>query len=287
MADSSPDEVSEASVVAEIAALLKAVAWLRAEDTTLFPLDPKAQRGRGPRAGKLRWQWECKILAPADSPYAGEWYRMSVRFPVGYPHLPPRLQMLSIVIHAEVELRDPYEGQLEDVFYEQLTASRTERASGSADGGGGSSSSHPAGASRSPATRPPLRFAVGARVMCKVAPSEWRPGRVSQVWYAEEGWKDERVAPYQVALDDGRYIFAPLDTDSLVRAAAADEGGGEEKQEHGAAAAHDAALTAALEARDAGQEAASSGGGAGGEGAAPPRFSVRGALELLREAFRA
>jgi hypothetical protein len=33
--------------------------------------------------------------------------------------------------------------------------------------------------------------------------------------YAEEGWK--QPAPYQIKLDDGRLIFAPLDEDSVVR----------------------------------------------------------------------
>ena len=67
-------------------------------------------------------------------------------------------------------------------------------------------------------TRPPLRFAVGDRVRCCVAPDQWAGGRVARLWYREDAWPVERVAPYQVALDDGELIFAPADDDDVIRA---------------------------------------------------------------------
>jgi len=59
------------------------------------------------------------------------------------------------------------------------------------------------------------RFAVGTAVECNVGPDLWKRGTVVALDYAEEGWK--QPAPYQIKLDDGRLIFAPLDEDSVVR----------------------------------------------------------------------
>lgn len=70
------------------------------------------------------------------------------------------------------------------------------------------------------ARAPALRFTVGERVRCRVSQSEWAPGCVAQLWYHEPGWPETRLVPYQVELDDGRLIFAPLDKDELIRAEA-------------------------------------------------------------------
>ena len=62
--------------------------------------------------------------------------------------------------------------------------------------------------------QPPLRFTPGDRVECNVG--EWAPGKIVQIWYMEEGMPEP--APYQVLLDDGRFIFAPEDDDDCIRA---------------------------------------------------------------------
>ena len=62
---------------------------------------------------------------------------------------------------------------------------------------------------------PSLRFALGDRVECKVGDNKWIPGEVVQLWYEEEGMAEP--APYQVLLDDGFHIYAPVDNDSHVR----------------------------------------------------------------------
>lgn len=65
---------------------------------------------------------------------------------------------------------------------------------------------------------PALRFAVGDRVRCKVAPTTWAAGVVTQVHYREPQWPAHATAPYQVELDeDGQLIFAPADDDRLIR----------------------------------------------------------------------
>merc|ERR1740123_2323289 len=64
-----------------------------------------------------------------------------------------------------------------------------------------------------------LRFAVGTRVQCRTGQGEdgWSNGSVAKLWYREDRWHKDRVAPYQIKLDDGRLIFAPLDDDRVVR----------------------------------------------------------------------
>jgi hypothetical protein len=62
-----------------------------------------------------------------------------------------------------------------------------------------------------------LRFAVGAAVQCRVGPEQWERGTISQLWYRESQWPEGAFAPYQIVLDDGRAIFAPFDSDQVIR----------------------------------------------------------------------
>eukprot|EP00316_Scyphosphaera_apsteinii_P023109 CAMPEP_0119341044 /NCGR_PEP_ID=MMETSP1333-20130426/101524_1 /TAXON_ID=418940 /ORGANISM="Scyphosphaera apsteinii, Strain RCC1455" /LENGTH=598 /DNA_ID=CAMNT_0007352919 /DNA_START=35 /DNA_END=1831 /DNA_ORIENTATION=- len=172
--------------------------WLAYSNSNVEALDPDVQRDRGSRASKLGWQWECSVCT-SEGPYAGVPYRIVVRFPLQYPRLPPKVQILSLIIHADVELRDPYEGQLEESFYEALAVR--------------------AGilpADELATSRPALRFAVGDEVECNVG--EWISGQVVRLWYKENHWEPGRVVPYQIRLSDGKLIFAPLDSPLLVRA---------------------------------------------------------------------
>lgn len=67
--------------------------------------------------------------------------------------------------------------------------------------------------------KPELRFVVGQRVECRVGPAatDWAEGRITRLRYKEPEWEDS--APYQILLDDGRYIFAPEDTEAVIREA--------------------------------------------------------------------
>jgi len=63
------------------------------------------------------------------------------------------------------------------------------------------------------------RFPVGGAVECNLGngPNDgWVAGTVVAHDYREEGWAT--AAPYQVELDDGQLIFAPADTDAIIRA---------------------------------------------------------------------
>lgn len=61
-----------------------------------------------------------------------------------------------------------------------------------------------------------LRFRVGARVKCCVGEA-WAPGTVLQNFYMQETFEAGTCMPYQVALDDGRLVFARRDADCDVR----------------------------------------------------------------------
>jgi hypothetical protein len=65
-----------------------------------------------------------------------------------------------------------------------------------------------------------LRFGVGLYVECRVGPDPvtgWAPGRITKQLYREANWPADTFAPYQIELDDGRLIFAPQDTDTVIR----------------------------------------------------------------------
>lgn len=62
-----------------------------------------------------------------------------------------------------------------------------------------------------------LRFDVGTRVICRVGPTGWLPGQIVQLWYREAQWPEGALAPYQIRLDDGREIFAPVDIDQVIQ----------------------------------------------------------------------
>ena len=251
-----PDEAaaSRTAAAAEIAAILcSPPAWLDgAHDPGLAPLEYELQRGQMPRGQRLAWRWECAVRPPAASPYAGSYYRVLVRIPLGYPAVPPRLSVLSILRHLDVEMRDPHEGDLDETFYEELA-----RRAGLAD---------PLGEAVAPVDG--LRFGVGARVECLVGRGVWAVGTVRQLHYVEEGW--DSPVPYQVRLDDGRLIFAPADHPRLIR----------RSPEAAAAAAAAAAEAAASSA------AASASGGGCAEllqpaAKGPGRYEVHTALELF------
>eukprot|EP00937_MAST-01D_sp_MAST-1D-sp2_P000582 g582.t1 len=65
-----------------------------------------------------------------------------------------------------------------------------------------------------------LRFAVGQRVEANAA-GGWSPGTVVKLLYRGPGMPAGFVAPYQIKLDNGSLIYAPVDDDRVVKAATA------------------------------------------------------------------
>lgn len=69
-----------------------------------------------------------------------------------------------------------------------------------------------------PDTASPPRFTIGQRVKCLTSDG-WAPGEVKQIWYRESSWRNQPSAPYQIILDDGTLIYAPLDDDRVIKSA--------------------------------------------------------------------
>lgn len=63
--------------------------------------------------------------------------------------------------------------------------------------------------------RPALRFEVGCRVECNCG--GWQPGTVVGHWWSDASWPKGKVVPYQIKLDFGPTIFAPLDSDKCIK----------------------------------------------------------------------
>jgi len=63
-----------------------------------------------------------------------------------------------------------------------------------------------------------LRFKVGDKVKCNTG-NGWQAGEVVALMYRDEYMPPGMVAPYQVQIDGGNLIYAPADTDDLVRKA--------------------------------------------------------------------
>uniref|UniRef100_A0A6U5NI70 CobW C-terminal domain-containing protein n=1 Tax=Calcidiscus leptoporus TaxID=127549 RepID=A0A6U5NI70_9EUKA len=60
-----------------------------------------------------------------------------------------------------------------------------------------------------------LRFAIGDRVECNCG--TWTIGTVVKLFYTQKSFPSDKVAPYQILLDDGRLIYSPADEDRVVR----------------------------------------------------------------------
>ncbi len=65
-----------------------------------------------------------------------------------------------------------------------------------------------------------FRFELGAVVMCNLGADGWKLGKIIALYYREEHWPSEQVAPYQVMLEaDHSLIYVPEDDPRLCRAA--------------------------------------------------------------------
>lgn len=62
-----------------------------------------------------------------------------------------------------------------------------------------------------------LRFDVGTKVICRIGPESWEPGVITKLWYREGNWPEGAFAPYQIQLVNGQKIFAPFDTDQVIK----------------------------------------------------------------------
>lgn len=60
---------------------------------------------------------------------------------------------------------------------------------------------------------------MGEKVWCNIDIA-WTPGKIIKHWYREESWAAGEEVPYQVQLDNGRKIYAPVDEDYCITSVA-------------------------------------------------------------------
>ena len=64
-----------------------------------------------------------------------------------------------------------------------------------------------------------LRFKVGDQVQCRTGAQSWARGTVVKLFHREDHFPAGKSVPYQVQLESGERIYAPQDTDFLIRKA--------------------------------------------------------------------
>lgn len=64
--------------------------------------DPPPNTSAAPIDEADVYKWDAVIVGPADSPYAGGMFKLSIVFPADYPFKPPRVEFITKIYHCNI-----------------------------------------------------------------------------------------------------------------------------------------------------------------------------------------
>jgi ubiquitin-protein ligase len=90
-----------------------------------FMKDTPENCSAGPKGENL-YVWDAVLMGPADSPYAGGVFKLSINFPTDYPFKPPMILFLTKIYHPNIHSNGAIcLDILKDMWSPALTVSKT------------------------------------------------------------------------------------------------------------------------------------------------------------------